>query len=340
MWSKKPTPVVTSERPEPSRSSSTWTWTPWSHDPRSPCGSCCRPSWRPVTEVRARPECCHLRAASDGDPQPAVAGLPHQDPALEQPRAHARAGREGPEQREVRSLSATAEARRAEPAHRRVTLGTRSVDRAGSTAARAQPARGRPGSPPKVAGPTTRSASQTSAAAARYPTRAPTGRRPCSSCGDDEVGSRQLQARWACLPDELGVRLVDDQQPVDELVAQGGDRPPVARRGARAVVLGDGRRRRVVARTGPARPRAVGVEGVVPTVPHLPAGVGVDGRYSGYIEYAGASLSASRPGPPKAWSSWTHHLVGAVRGPDLRRLDAVPEVGRQGLAQAANSRSG
>ena len=27
--------------------------------------------------------------------------------------------------------------------------------------------------------------------------------------------------------------------------------------------------------------------------------------YSGYIEYVGAKLSATRPGPPKAWSSWS-----------------------------------
>ena len=27
--------------------------------------------------------------------------------------------------------------------------------------------------------------------------------------------------------------------------------------------------------------------------------------YSGYIEYVGAKLSARRPGPPKAWSSWS-----------------------------------
>ena len=31
----------------------------------------------------------------------------------------------------------------------------------------------------------------------------------------------------------------------------------------------------------------------------------VSRAYSGYIEYVGAKLSAVRPGPPKAWSSWS-----------------------------------
>ena len=55
--------------------------------------------------------------------------------------------------------------------------------------------------------------------------------------------------------------------------------------------------------------------------------------YSGYIEYVGAKLSADRPGPPKAWSSWSITSLEPLAAQTMLRRDAVPEVRRQRGAQ-------
>ncbi len=72
--------------------------------------------------------------------------------------------------------------------------------------------------------------------------------------------------------------------------------------------------------------------------------VAVSRAYSGYIEYVGAKLSAHRPGPPNACSSWSmtsleplaaHTMSGVMpEPPEEFRYDA------SAVRRSANSRSG
>jgi hypothetical protein len=70
----------------------------------------------------------------------------------------------------------------------------------------------------------------------------------------------------------------------------------------------------------------------------------VSRAYSGYIEYVGAKLSATRPGTAEGLEQLEHDLVGAVGRPHLVGRDAVRGVAGEVLGQRgpelANSRSG
>ena len=140
---------------------------------------------------------------------------------------------------------------------------------------------------------------------------------------------------------ELAVRLVDDddarrpaaasQSAVDRLERQRGAGRVVRARQqhhARLPLLDQ-----VV--------RVVEVEGEVAlAVPDDPLGDGVAGVL-GYIEYVGAKLSATRPGPPKACSSWSITSLEPLAAQTCSGGDAVPpRYAASAVRSSVNSRSG
>ena len=66
--------------------------------------------------------------------------------------------------------------------------------------------------------------------------------------------------------------------------------------------------------------------------------------YSGYIEYVGANETAVRPGPPKAWSSWSITSFDPLAAQTISGvIPEPPEVFRYAASpvrSSVNSRSG
>ena len=74
----------------------------------------------------------------------------------------------------------------------------------------------------------------------------------------------------------------------------------------------------------------------------------VSRAYSGYIEYVGAKLSAVRPGPAYAWSSWSITSLEPLAAQTCSGAMTCPVVGRvsferyaaSAVRSSVNSRSG
>jgi hypothetical protein len=145
------------------------------------------------------------------------------------------------------------------------------------------------------------------------------------------VARQELQGAGRAGAAELGVRLVDDEQALVELLAQRGHHLGLERRAGRVV-----RRRQeydVWSPRADQRHRAVGVEGeVLLAVPDLPGGVGVPGVLR--VHRVGRGEAQRQPArAAERLEQVEHHLVRAVGRPDLLRGDAVPEVARERLPQ-------
>ena len=68
--------------------------------------------------------------------------------------------------------------------------------------------------------------------------------------------------------------------------------------------------------------------------------VWVSRAYSGYIEYVGAKLSASRPGPPKAWSRCSITSLEPFAAQTWLGVTPCPRYAASASRSATNSRSG